>query len=150
MQKHQTWNSHSLTHKSRPISLESIYCIMEATILTYCNDKHIASIGNWINLKDLMIWGISNFRSQVGEWGRGSHCPRDEKKALWEETVGEGRSVSWGEDRHTKLMMVLIHISWDDVLGARPQNGQPLLVIMGSSSAWYGRWFSSQLASVCL
>ena len=40
--------------------------------------------------------------------------------------------------------------AYHDVLGARHQNGQPLLVLMGSSSAWYGRWFSSQLASVCL
>ena len=51
----------------------------------------------WINFEDLILWGISNFQSQVGKWGRGSHYPRDDKKApghMWGE--GEGHFVGRG------------------------------------------------------
>ena len=75
----------------------------------------------WINFEDLILWGISNFQSQVGEWGRGSHYPGDEKAAPGEETVGKGRPVLWGGDKNTKSQRWFLFISaWMMLLGARP------------------------------
>ena len=69
---------------------------------SFSNNKRWKSFSPRFNFEDLIFWGISNFQSQVGEWGRGSHYPWDEKKAPGEETVGEGRAVLWGEDKHHK------------------------------------------------